>query len=137
MRDIYNLPRMSLTYIVENLLSIHHGFKVDLMSCYQKYFKSLLNTNATPVRILTSMLRSDLCLVTGQNLAMIMSEAKIDPLEVSQRSLIERLRVRRKIPDGKDWILEVVSGLLDELDGSDDIDVREETREMLDAISIA
>ena len=48
------------------------------------------------------MLISDLCSVTGQNLATIMAEAKIDPLVVSQESLIERLRVLRKIPDGED-----------------------------------
>ena len=111
---------MTRTYIVENLLSIHHGFKVDLISHYQKIFKSLLNSHAAPVRILALMLRSDLCSVTGQNLATVMAEVKIDPSVVSRKSLIKRLRDRRGIPDGEEWILEVVSDLLEELDITDD-----------------
>ena len=33
-RDVYDLPRMTMSYIVEQLLSVHHGFKVDIMSCF-------------------------------------------------------------------------------------------------------
>ena len=77
-RDIYNLPRMSRTYIIENLLSIHHGFKVDLMSHFQKFYRSLYNSPSLPVRILATMLRTDVRSVTGQNLAMITAEAKVD-----------------------------------------------------------
>ena len=133
-RNIYNLLSMFQNFIVENLLSIHHGFKIDLLSHYQK---KLLNCNASPVRILATMLRSDLRLVAGQNIAMITIEAKIDLLVVSQAALIDRLSVRRKIPDRDDWILEVVSQLIEELEASNDIEVREEIRQMLDIISIA
>ena len=136
-RDIYNLPRMSWTFIVENLLSIHHGFKIDLLSHYQKNFKSLLNCNATPVRILATMLRSDLHSVTGQNLDMIMTTAGIDPFVISRSALFDRLRVRRKIPDREEWILEVVSQLLEERDASEGVEDREEIEQMLNIITIA
>ena len=136
-RDIYNLPRLAWMFIVENLLSIHHGFKTDLLSHYQKKFKSLLNCNATPVRILANMLRSDLHSVTGWNLDMIMMTARIDPLVISRSALIDRLRVRRKIPDREEWILEVVSQLLEERDASEGVEDREEIEQMMNVITIA
>ena len=58
-RDVYGLPRMSRSYIVEYLLSVHHGFNVDIMSRFQKFYVNLLKSPSTPIRVLAAMLRSD------------------------------------------------------------------------------
>ena len=78
-RDIYNLPRTARTYLIENMCSIHYGFRLDILSRFQKFAKSLFKCPIGPVRTLATMLRTDVRSVFGQNLAFIAKEAGIDP----------------------------------------------------------
>ena len=38
-RDIFDLPRTTRTYLIENMCSIHHGFRQDILSRFQKFAK--------------------------------------------------------------------------------------------------
>ena len=86
---------------------------------------------------MATLLRTDLCSVTGQNLAMITAEAKIDPLAISRQTLIKRIGDRREIPSGDEWVLEAVSDLMEELDIVGNTEEMEQIRETLDVISMA
>ena len=66
-----------------------------------------------------------------------MAEAKIDPLVVSRKTLIKRLRDRREIHTGEEWVLEAVSDLMEELDVVGDTEEMEQIKEMVDIISMA
>ena len=55
-RDVYDLPRMTRRYIVEQLLSVHHRFKVDIMSHFQKFYLNLLRSPSQPTRVLAAII---------------------------------------------------------------------------------
>ena len=55
-RGVYGLPRMTRRYIVEQLLFVHHRFKVDIMSCCQKFYLKLLRSPSQPTRVLSAMI---------------------------------------------------------------------------------
>ena len=111
-RDLYDVPRNTRTYIVENLLSTHHGFKVDLMTRYQKFYTNLLKSPSYPVRILSAMLRSDVRSCSGRNIAFITDEAGVDPLSISKGILTKKLDKKREIPENEAWVLDEINDML-------------------------
>ena len=78
-RDVYGLSRMTRSYIMEQLLSVHHGFKVDILSHFQKFYWKLLQSPSQPIRVLAAMIQSNVCSVSEKNFAKISMEAGIDP----------------------------------------------------------
>ena len=109
-RDVYNVPRMTRTYIVENLLSIHRGFKADIMSRFVKFYKNLLSSPSSHVRILAALLHTDVRSTTGHNLALIATDIEGDPLAMTKRELMVALDKRKEDPD--DNFLEEVNTLI-------------------------
>ena len=83
------------------------------MTRFQKFYRNLLKSPSQPIRILAAMLRSDVCSVSGRNLARILEDAGRDPLALSRKALIQRLHKKREIPEGNTWLLEVIEGLLE------------------------
>jgi len=134
-RDIYNLPRTARTYLIENMCSIHHGFRLDILSRFQKFAKSLFKCPIGPVRTLATMLRTDVRSVFGQNLAFIAKEARIDPLATSRKDLIRKLFKRREPPTGDEFIIDVVCELYKGLQMENSDQEREEIIEMIYIIS--
>ena len=116
-RDIFNLPREARTYLIENVCSIHHGFKTDILSRFQKFAKSLFKCPIAPVRILATMLRSDVRSIFGKNIAYIEKITGINPLEMSRNDLINKVSVPREAPEGEQFMIEVVSDLYNVLQG--------------------
>ena len=114
-RDVYDVPRMTRSYIVENLLSVHKGYKVDLMTRYQKFYMNLLKSLSHLVRVLLSILRTDIRSVSGRNQSMITKEAGVDPLAILRRTLLSKLDKRKAVPLEDEWLLEVINNLLVEL----------------------
>ena len=87
------------TYVVENLLSIHRGFKTDIMSRFVKFYKNLLKGPSTPVRILAALMHTDIQSTSGQNLALITTEIGKDPFTLNKKTLDESLEKRCDIPE--------------------------------------
>ena len=135
-RDIYNLPRAARTYLIENVLSTHHGFKTDIMSRFQKFVKSLFNCPMAPVRMLASMLRTDVWSVFGKNIACITKEVGRNPLEISRMELIRKLSSRQEPPCGDEFMIDVFRELYDGLQ-SEDTEGRGEINNMIYVISMS
>ena len=140
-RDVFDVPRSTRTHIVENLLSMHRGFKVDLLSRYQKFYMSLLRSPSMPVRVLSALLRNDVRSCSGRNLALITEEAGVDPLAVPKKKLEERLTKRRQVPDTEEWVLEEVNNMLGALmmlkhSGAEKEEV-DQVKDMVDCLCVA
>ena len=87
---------------MEQLLSVHHRFKVDIMSCFQKFYWKSLKSLSQSVRVLAAMIQSDVCTVHGKNLAKISKDAGTDPLAISRKDLIRKLDKQRMAPEGEE-----------------------------------
>ena len=137
-RDIHDLPRATRTYLIDNVFSLHHGFKVDIFSRFQRFSLSLLNSPLAPIRTLARILRSDVRSTFGQNLAKIGREAGIDPLATTKRDLISRLAKRAVVPDGGEIMIEVVRQLYSESRQGDLTQPeKEELKDHLDVAAVA
>ena len=138
MRDIYNLPRNARTYLVENILSSHHGFKSDITSRFQKFAKSLFSCPIPAVRVLASMLRTDVRSVFGNNIAFLTREIGKNPLEISRSELIRKISCKQPPPPGNEFMLDVFNELYDCLqDGGTGAVETEEIHVMLHVLSVS
>ena len=99
-------------HIVENLLSIHHGFKVDLILRYQKFYNSLLRSPSHPVRLLAALNRYDMRTTCGRNLASITKFAGVDPLSISRAKLLVLCYKPREVLEEDNWVLEDLNDLI-------------------------
>ena len=136
-RDIYNLPRTARTYLIENVCSIHHGFRLDILSRFQNFAKSLFNCLIAPIRILAAMLRSDVRSVFGQNIAFIAKEAWIDPLVTSRKELIRKLFKRHEAPANDEFMIDVVHKLYEGLQMEESDQGRQDIKDMIYIISMS
>ena len=114
-RDIHNLPLETRTYLIDHVFSHHQGFKMDIFSRFQRFSLNLLNSPLAPVRSLAGILRNDVQLSFGHNLAKIGSLASIDPLATSKNDLISRLTEKKEIPIKGEVVIEAVKLLYAEL----------------------
>ena len=134
-RDIFDLPRTTRTYLIENVCSIHNGFRQDILSRFQKFVKNLFKSPIGSVRILASMLRTDVRSVFGKNLAFIAKEAGIDPLTITRKELKEKLFKQKEPPEGDKIFIDVFHELLESLQRVTSYEDLEEVTEMIHIIA--
>ena len=95
---MFNVPRETRSYIVENLLSNKENFHVDIILRYQKFYMNLMTSPLLPVRVMSRLLCHDVSSISGSNLAYITETCGQDPLTTLRTKLKEKLVRRRETP---------------------------------------
>ena len=123
---------------MEHVFQRHRGYRVDILSRFQGFSLSLLNSPLAPVQTLARILRTDVRSTFGQNLAKIARETGIDPLATTKRDLITRLSKKAAIPDGGIVMIEVVKELYSEWRKGDlSQEERDELKDHINVIAVS
>ena len=98
MKLVWDVPRSTHTYLVDNFLATNHlSVKNQLLSRYVNFFRSLL-------KVLANIASRDVRLVTGKNLHFIERESGLDPWKVSSANVRDMLP-NSKVPAADMWRL--------------------------------
>ena len=89
-----------------------------------------------PVRILATILRSDVHSIFGKNIAYIEKITGIIPLEMSQKDLISKVSIQYAAPWGEEFLIYVVKDLFDVLQEEHDDTERNVIRDMILVLSV-
>ena len=96
----WNVPRSTHNYLVDNFLGINHlSIKKQLLGRFVNFFKNLLLSNSSEVKVLANIVARDVRSVTAKNLLLIENEAGLDPWKANSSE------VKEKIPNKDFWRL--------------------------------
>ena len=126
---IYNIPRSTHTYIVENLLAKNYlPVKTELMARSINFLSSLSNSPSTEVKMLVNVVLKDKRTVTSKNLEYIKKKSGIESASLSPND-VRNLVPLSEVPENQQWRLSLLPKLLkhrkeleDKLEDTKDID---------------
>ena len=96
---VYDVPRPTFTYIVENqLIKEYIPVRQELYSRYIKFHNGLKKSSSSEVRFLVNLIHFDVSSTTGKNLYVIQRETGCDPHEVMPQTIRE-VSLLAGIPD--------------------------------------
>ena len=105
MKLVWDVPRSTHTYLVDNFLAINHiSVKKQLLSRYVNFFRSLLNSKSKEVMVLANVVSRDMRSVTGKNLLFIERESGLDPWKSSSAN-VRNMLPNSKVPEADMWRL--------------------------------
>ena len=111
---VHNVPRSCHTYLVQNVLAPEFlPTKVELMSRFVKFFRSLSDSASFEVSLLAKIAYSDARSTTRRNLTLIEHETRLDPLNVSPNE-VKNAVVLCQVPRNQEWRLHLLTNLLNE-----------------------
>ena len=113
----WGVPRSTHRYFVDNLLSSGiPSLKSSLLSCYMKFHASVTTSESLEVRIVASLISSDLRSTTGLNLHGIRQLCNLDNLgfvsSPSVKDIMEKTRI--EVPPQDSWRLPCLQKFLGE-----------------------
>ena len=110
---IWNVPRSTYTYIVENLLAINfQTLRNQIYSRYSTFFQSLLSSSSKEVSFLANIVSRDCQSVTARNLRLVENAAGGSPWDYSSNRLKSQLK-KIPVPENDEWRLSLLLKLLE------------------------
>ena len=111
----WGLPQQTRTYFLQQLLSC--GFssaKVDILTCFVKFFQGLKSSACYEVQVLSRLLSRDMLSVTGKNLRLVQEMTKLNPCTASKAKIRAALEVYELVvvPPLDQWRLPYLTSLL-------------------------
>ena len=111
---VHNVPRSCHTYLVQHVLAPQFlPTKVELMSRFVKFFKSLKQSASFEVCLLAKIAYADARSTTRKNLILIENETGLDPLNVSPCE-VKNAFVPCQVPRNQEWRLNLLIDFLNE-----------------------
>ena len=112
---VWNVPRNCRTYFVDNYFAAGQTPPiVSLMTCFRKFFRSLIDNSSIEVMVLSRLSARDVRTNLGSNLRAIQEETELDPwLFGGDRLRDELLRHHTTpVPQSDTWRLPLLEKLL-------------------------
>ena len=110
---IWNVPRSTYTYIVENLLAKNfQTLRNQIYSRYSTFFQSLLGSSSKEVCLLANIVSRDCQSVTARNLQLIQNAAGCSPWDYSKNRIKSQLK-KIPVPENDEWRLSLLLKLLE------------------------
>ena len=110
---IWNVPRSTYTYIVENLLAENFiSLRNQIYSRYSSFFQSLLKSSSKEVSFLANIVSRDAQSVTSRNINLVKNACGLSPWDYSStrvKSALEKIPV----PGNNSWRLPLLTKLLE------------------------
>ena len=112
----WHVPRSTHTYLLDHLLDVGLcHIRTDILTRYCKFFKRLLNSASTEVRIMANISSRDIRSTTGSNIRNLEAETKLDLWSASPRQVRKVLEEKVvKVPDRDKWRIGFLGRLLTE-----------------------
>ena len=112
--------------------------KVDIMSRYPTFFRSLLNSPGKELRVLSRLVSRDIIFTTGENLAIIRKSARLNPWEAKGCILKQQLCQSElvQVPDEDKWRIPYLRKLLILRRQSDDQETQTYIEELIQSLVI-
>ena len=112
MKLVWNLPRSTHSYFVDNLLAEgFHSVRKKILSQYVSFLQRLRNSVSNEVRIMSYIAAADIRSTTGRNCHNLSQEFHIDPWTSSPSELKSRYSFC-EVPDADSWRLPLLTTLL-------------------------
>ena len=109
---IWNVPRSTFTYIVENLLAENfETLRNSVYSRYPTFFQNLLKSSSKEVAFLANIVSRDVQSVTARNLKLIENASGYSPWDYSKMKVKAGLK-KTPIPENNEWRLSLLSKML-------------------------
>ena len=103
-----------LTYLVQHVLAPQFlPIKVELMSRFVKFFKSLLESTSFEMCLMAKIACSDVRSITKKNLSFIEANTELNP-HFASPSEIKYSYVPQKVPRNQEWRFNLLLDLLNE-----------------------
>ena len=110
----WNCPRSTHTYFVTCQLAANFvSIRTKILGTYVKFFKSLVNSKCPEVALLANLVGRDVQSTTGNNLARIEQETRLNPWAATPIRIKEALTINESVvPEGDSWRLPLLEKLL-------------------------
>ena len=108
----WDVPRATHTYLVDNLLSCGLlNVKQQLVSRFVNFFRSLLKSQSTEVKVVASIVARCARSITGRNLKNIQLETKMDPWREEAWKIRQSVKLE-EVPDREGWRVQYLAKLI-------------------------
>ena len=108
----WDVPRATHTYIVDNLLSCGLlNVKQQLVSRFVSFFRNLLKSHSTEVKVVANIVARCGRSTTGRNLMNIQVETKMDPWKDEAWRIREAVKLT-EVPDREGWRVQYLAKLI-------------------------
>ena len=110
---IWNVPRSTYTYLVENMLAKNFVLlRHQMYSRYSTFFQNLLKSSSKEVSLLANIVSRDVQSVTSRNIELVTNESGCSPWDYSSMRVKAGLK-KTPVPENNEWRMSLLMKMLE------------------------